>query len=158
MVNDMQQLTLEQFRATVEAGGVMTVTLKATGAAFAMQAETRRGDAVLVDSRRKQPRMFADPRKALMLLRDMGIRNARLDTVAWQPEQAGILRKPRPAAAVQMKAAHEAAAHDKWFRQQVELGLKDLREGRVIPLEEVKRRWSEKRANLVTQAEENAAS
>ncbi|MEQ1667542.1 MAG: hypothetical protein ABL868_03720, partial [Sulfuriferula sp.] len=65
----MQQLTLEQFRATVEAGGVMAVTLKAHGAAFAVQAETRRGEAVLVDSRRKQPRMFIDPRKAMMILR-----------------------------------------------------------------------------------------
>ena len=136
MVNDMQQLTLEQFRAIVEAGGGMTVTLEANGAAFAMQAETRRGAAVLVDSRRKQPRMFADPRKALMLLRDMGIRNAKLDTVAWQPEQADILRKPRPAAAAQMKAAHEAVAHDKWFRQQVEIGLTDMKAGNVRPFSE----------------------
>lgn len=132
----MQQLTLEQFRATVEAGGVMTVTLKANGAAFAMQAETRRGDAVLVDSRRKQPRMFTDPRKAMMILRDMGIRNAKLDTAAWQPEQADILRKPRPAAAAQMKAAHEAAGHDKWFRQQVEIGLADMKAGNVRPFSE----------------------
>ena len=141
MVNDMQQLTLEQFKAIVEAGGVMTVTLKATGAAFAMQAETRRGDAVLVDSRRKQPRMFADPRKALMLLRDMGIRNATLDTVDWQPEQADVLRKPRPAAAAQMKAAHEAAGHDKWFRQQVEVGLADMKAGNVRPFSEFRREF-----------------
>lgn len=136
MVSNVQQLTLEQFRATVESGGVMTVTLKACGATFAMQAETRRGDAVLVDSRRKQPRMFTDPRKAMRILRDMGILNAKLDTVAWQPEQADILRKPRPAAAVQMKAAHEAAAHDKWFRQQVEIGLADMKAGNVRPFSE----------------------
>lgn len=105
----MQQLTLEQFRATVEAGGVLTVTLKAEGAAFALQAETRRGDAVLVDSRRKQPRMFVDPRKAMLLLRDLGIRNAKLDADAWRPEQANLLKSSRPDSAAQMKAAHEAA-------------------------------------------------
>ena len=76
------------------------------------------------------------PVKILMLLRDMGIRNAKLDTVAWQPEQADILRKPRPAAAAQMKAAHEAVAHDKWFRQQVEIGLTDMKAGNVRPFSE----------------------
>lgn len=105
----MQQLTLEQFRATVEAGGVLAVTLKAQGAAFALQAETRRGDAVLVDSRRKQPRMFVDPRKAMLLLRDLGIRSAKLDADAWRPEQANLLKSSRPDSAVQMRAAHEAA-------------------------------------------------
>lgn len=133
----MQQLTLEQFRATVEAGGVIAVTLRAQGAAFAVQAETRRGDAVLVDSRRKQPRMFMDPRKAMLLLRDMGILNAKLDADAWRPDQADVMRKPRPAAAAQMKAAHEAVEHDRWFREQVEIGLKDMREGRVYGADEV---------------------
>ncbi len=105
----MQNLTLEQFRATVEAGGVMAVTLKAQGAAFTVQAETRRGDAVLVDSRRKQPRMFGDPRKALSLLREMGIRKASVDAEAWRPDQADALRPARPDRSEQMRAAHEAA-------------------------------------------------
>lgn len=105
----MQQFTLEQFRATVEAGGVLAITLKAQGAAFTVQAETRRGDAVLVDSRRKQPRMFVDPRKAMLLLRELGIRNAKLDAGAWQPEQPGLLKATRPDSAAQLKAAHQAA-------------------------------------------------
>ncbi|MHB1591198.1 MAG: hypothetical protein ACYCTW_06665 [Sulfuricella sp.] len=105
----MQNLTLEQFRATVEAGGVMSVVLKAQGAAFAIQAETRRGDAVLVDTRRKQPRMFGDPRKALALLREMGIRKATVDAEAWRPDQADLLRPSRPDKSVKLKAAHEAA-------------------------------------------------
>ena len=36
----MQNMTLEQFRATVESGGILSVVLKAQGAAFAIQAET----------------------------------------------------------------------------------------------------------------------
>jgi len=125
----MQHLTLEQFRATVAAGGVMAVTLKAQGAVFAVQAETRRGgDAVLVDTRRKQPRMFADPRKAMMLLRDMGIRDAKLDTQSWRPEQADMLRKPRPAAAAQMKAAHEAAE----IKRTIEAAIKQADDPKTI--------------------------
>lgn len=105
----MQNMTLEQFRATVEAGGVVSVVLKAQGAAFAIQAETRRGDAVLVDTRRKQPRLFGDPRKALALLRDMGIRKASVDAEAWRPEQTDSLRPSRPDKSAKLKAAHQAA-------------------------------------------------
>lgn len=105
----MQSLTLEQFRATVEAGGVMSVVLKAAGAAFSIQAETRRGIAILVDTRRKQPRMFSDPRKALTLLREMGISRATVDAEAWRPEQVDASRPSRPDRSVKLKAAHEAA-------------------------------------------------
>lgn len=105
----MQTLTLEQFRATVESGGVLSVALKAVGAAFAIQAKTRCGDAVLVDTRRKQPRLFGDPRKALVLLRGIGIRKAALDAEAWQPEQADLLRRTRPDRSEKLKAAHGAA-------------------------------------------------
>lgn len=131
----MQQLTLEQFRATVEAGGVMAVTLKANGPAFALQAETRRGDAVLVDSRRKQPRMFVDPRKAMLLLRDLGIHNAKLDTDAWRPEQANLTKASRPDSAAQLKAAHQAAAYNAWLKGKVEVARQGLADGSNVPID-----------------------
>ena len=128
----MQQFTLEQFRATVESGGVVNVTLKAQGAAFVLQAETRRGgDAILVDRRKKQPRMFADPKKAMLLLRDMGIRNAKLDTQSWYPEQADMLRKPR-SVATPIKTDHEAVVHDKTIQaQQAQVEVDDPNSQRV---------------------------
>ena len=93
----MQNMTLEQFRATVESGGILSVVLKAQGAAFAIQAETQRGDAVLVDTRRKLPRLFGDPRKALALLRTRKVGHAgTLDPMA-----TGVLtttRSPGPTA------------------------------------------------------------
>ena len=105
----MQTLTLEQFRATVAAGGVLSVTLQAQGGAFAVQIETRRGEAILVTSRQRAVRFFIDPRKALLLLRELGIRKVHLNAEAWQPEQADALRPARPDRAAQMKAAHAAA-------------------------------------------------
>jgi len=139
----MQQLTLEQFRATVEAGGVLAVTLKAHGAAFALQAETRRGDAVLVDSRRKQPRMFVDPRKAMLLLRNLGIRSATLDADAWRPELADMVKASKPDSSAQLKAAHEAAAYNAWLTGKVESarqGLADGSNARIDPLDWENRR------------------
>lgn len=116
----MRTLTLEQFRATVEAGGVLGVNLKAQGGAFYVDVETRRGEAVLVTAREKKPRAFADPRRALLLLRDIGIREARIDTRAWRPEEIDTLRPSRPDRSVAMKEAFDAAAQSRWMAQQVQ--------------------------------------
>ncbi len=121
----MQTLTLEQFRATVDTGGILSVVLKAIGAGFAIYAETRRGDVVLVDTRKKQPRVFGDPRRALSLLREMGIRKAAIDAVDWKPEQDGLLRRARPDKSAALKATHEAAAYDKWYREQVDAAIQE---------------------------------
>ena len=105
----MQNLTLEQFRAIVTSGGVESVVLKAQGAAFEIQAITRRGEATLVDTRKKLPRLFGDPRQALLLLRELGIGKASVDTEAWRPEQADAVRRTRPDKSLTLKTAHEAA-------------------------------------------------
>lgn len=39
--------------------------------------------------------------------------------------EAGSDRQGRPDAAARMKRAHEAAAYDKWFRAEVEAGIKE---------------------------------
>ena len=102
----MQTMTLEQFRATNDAGGVLSVTLKADGAGFEMQIETLRGPARLMKTRnRAEPRRFVDLLKALLLLRDLGIRKAQIDSEMWRPEELEFERKPRPDRTVAMKAA-----------------------------------------------------
>jgi hypothetical protein len=87
----MQKLDLEQFRALVAAGGAVGVILEATGAAFAVKIETRRGEAVLVTTNdRNKLRLFLDPRRALLMLREAGIREARIDARHWAPHQASF--------------------------------------------------------------------
>lgn len=133
----MREMTLEQFRSSVETGGILSVTLKADGGSFYVNAETRNGDeAVLVTTRDKSPRSFADLRKAMLLLREMGILDARIDAKAWNPEQMESERHSRPDRAAAMKRTNAAVAHDKWFREQVELGLKSVRKGRTRPANE----------------------
>lgn len=124
----MQNLTLEQFRATNNAGGVLSVTLKAEGAGFEMQIETRRGVAKLVKARDKsETRRFVDPRKALLLLRDLGIREAHIDSISWRPEDQEFERKPRPDRSEAMKAAHEALSHTDWLRDKLAKSAADTR-------------------------------
>ncbi len=40
-------------------------------------------------------------------------------------------------------------AYDRWFRAEVEKGLEDVREGRLVAHEEIKRKWEMKRADLL---------
>lgn len=124
----MQNLTLEQFRATNASGGVLSVTLKAEGAGFEMQIETLRGLARLVKARDKsETRRFIDPRKALLLLRDLGIREAHIDGQQWRPEEPEFERKPRPDRAEAMKAAHQALSHADWLREKLAKSAADTR-------------------------------
>lgn len=144
----MQTVTLEQLRATTDAGGVLGVTLKAQGSAFFVSIETRRGERLLVTTRRREPRKFIDPRKAMLILREIGIREMRVDGTQWRPEEAELEKTARPDRAVAMKQAHEAASHDKWFREQVEQGIKEADDPNTLWVsnEEAEARATERRA------------
>jgi len=119
----MHHLTLSQFRTTLDTGGILSVALVGQGGSFFIQAETRKGDAVLTKARGSDLREFRDVTKALHLLRELGVREARVDARNWRPEQGELGRPPRPDSAAMMKAAHEAAQHEQWFRSQVQVAL-----------------------------------
>lgn len=154
----MQTLTLEQLRATTDAGGVLGVTLQAQGPAFLIKIETRRGDRLLATTRNREPRKFVDPRKAMLLLRDLGIRDMRIDGAQWRPEEADLEKTARPDRAQAMKQAHEAAAHDKWFREQVAQGLEEADDPATVWVsqEEASASWAKKRAELLARVEGGA--
>lgn len=121
----MQTVTLEQLRATTDAGGVLGVTLKAQGPAFFVRIETRRGERVLVTTRRREPRKFVDPRKAMLLLREIGIREMRVDGTQWRPEEIELEKKSRPDSAQALKQAHEAKSYLGWVQDKVAASLID---------------------------------
>jgi hypothetical protein len=105
----MQNLTLDQFRTVTEAGGLLSVSLVAKGGSFHVEAETRKGLAVLVKARGNALREFRNPAKAMLLLRELGVREMRTDTRQWQPEQAEMTAYSRPDRAQAMNEALEAA-------------------------------------------------
>ncbi len=125
----MTMMNLDQLRASAAAGGVTGITLKAQGAAFIVNIETLRGQAVMVTTKGRGgqaplPRKFLDPRKALLLLRGVGIHELRIDGAAWCPDDASE-RATRPDRSVAMKAAHEAKAHADWLNAKVQASLAD---------------------------------
>lgn len=105
----MRHLNLDQLRTTTETGGVLSVSIIADGGMFHIEAETRRGHAVLTKARGSDLRRFRDITKAMGLLRELGIREARVDTKNWHPEQAVTERVTRPDRALAMRQAHESA-------------------------------------------------
>lgn len=149
----MQNLNLEQLKAATAAGGVTGITLRGDGAAFVVSVQTQRDEAILVTSK-KQPRRFADPRKALQVLRTTGWNECRIDATQWRPEERDVEKVARPDRSAALKAAHEAAQadadYDKWFRAKVQASIDGLADGsnRVLTDEEVQTRRAALRARL----------
>ena len=150
----MQTLNLEQLKASTLSGGVKGITLRGDGAAFVVEIHTQRGEAVMVTSRR-QPRRFADPRKALQVLRAAGWSECKLEAAQWRPEERALESTTRPDRSAALKAAHQAAQqdadYDRWFRAKVQASLDGLKDGsnRLLEPQEVDAHRAALRARLL---------
>jgi hypothetical protein len=133
----MHTLNLEQLKATTLAGGVTGITLRGDGAAFVVSVQTLRD----------QPRRFADPRKALQVLRSTGWNECHVDASQWRPEDSALEKTTRPDRSVALKAAHEAAEHKRWFDAKVQASIDGLKDGtnRAYSPEE----WAARRAEIM---------
>jgi hypothetical protein len=81
-------------------------------------------------------------------LKEIGIQRFEVDAAEYEAE--GGKTGSRPDRAEALRRAHEAAAHDKWFRQQVELGLRDADDPDTawVGNDDAQSEWAKKRANL----------
>ncbi len=131
----MQSMTLDQLRATANAGGVKGVTLKGQGGGFFVEIATRSGqDAVLAKARTTEPRRFGNPTSALIVLRDVGISVAQLDATHWNPDEKDMTRS-RQSRADALRGAHEAAAFNQRLAAEIQEAIDDPRPS--VPHEEV---------------------
>jgi hypothetical protein len=155
----MQTLNLEQLKAATLAGGITGITLRGDGAAFVVGVQTQRGEAIMVTSR-QQPRRFADPRKALQVLRSVGWNECRIDAAQWRPEDSALEKVARPDRSAALKAAHEAAQadadYDRWFHAKVQASIDGLKDGtnRVYTAEE----WKTVRGDMIARIKARQAS
>ena len=121
----MQTLTQSQFQAAFEHGAVQSVEIEPSGSRFAVKFVTLKGDAMLVQARKSEPRLFGTVDSALKLLHKLGVRRillARLER--WQPEQARLERRTRPDRA---EALARAAEYERWVRAKVQSSRADPR-------------------------------
>jgi len=77
---------------------------------------------------------------------ELGVARFEVDAQGHEP---GVARR-RPDRAARIKALHAAAEHDRWFREQVEIGIKeaDAPDAEWIPHEEVMGRLDARIARL----------
>ena len=81
---------------------------------------------MLVKTRSKSDtRRFPDPRKALLLLHELGIHQTQIDGQNWRPQEQAFERQPRPDRAQAMKAAHDALASNDWLQQKLARSVAD---------------------------------
>ncbi|WP_198926032.1 hypothetical protein [Acidithiobacillus thiooxidans] len=106
--------------------------------------------------RADKPRLWRSLDTCVGYLRDE-LRIVKVDLLdATQHDAESVLPgKSRPDAAERMRNAFAAAEHDRWFREQVEMGLKEADDPATqwIPHESVERDRARWRANLVRQTE-----
>ena len=121
----MQPLTQSQFQAAFAHGAVQSVEIEPQGAKFAVKFITLKGDAMLVQARKNEPRLFGTVDSALKVLHKLGVRRIVLDRLErWHPEQAGPGRRTRPDRA---EALTRAAEYDRWVRAKVQASRDDPR-------------------------------
>ena len=119
-------LSLDQFRSAFLAGGLRSISVMASGGQFFVTAQPRKGDRLtLATTHGKRLRAFRNPAKAIEILYEMGAHRVEVDTSAWSPTEAQLEGRKRPDTAERQRRIHQAAAHDAWFRQEVEKAARE---------------------------------
>ncbi|MGS0892771.1 antitoxin PaaA2 family protein [Burkholderia stagnalis] len=136
----IDQKTLVQL---VQAGAVRAARVVGCGNGWAVSARCGANERFL-SAKRGDVRVFRRFETLVGFLRDIGISRFDVDASDFDPVAAG--RATRPDRAAALKAAHEAAAHDRWFREQVQQALDDPRPS--IPDAEVRAGFALRRAAL----------
>jgi len=104
-------------------------------------------------ARRGTVRVFRKFETLVGYLKDMGVAKFQVDATSYDPIALKLSRS-NEGAGTRMKAAHEAAAYDKWFRAQVQEALDDPRPS--IPHEQVEAEWAKERAALLKRVKKAA--
>ena len=96
---------------------------------------------------RGQPRTWRQFETLAGYLQDLGITEVRVNTADFEPgPSTGKQDKRSTTASDRMKRAHQAAAYDSWFREQLEASIDDPRPS--IDDEQARKRFAAKRAAL----------
>lgn len=96
-------------------------------------------------AKRGSVRIFRKFETLVGYLKGIGVAKYQVDATGFDPVALNITHRGKVASS-RMKAAHEAAAYDKWFREQVQEAIDDPRPS--IPNAEVKKHFAARRKEL----------
>ena len=109
--------------------------------------------------RSDKPRMWRSLDRCVEYLRSE-LHIAKFDLLdATHHSDASVVGKTRADASARMRTAHKAATHDKWFRDQVALAVKEADDPQTewVSNEDATKSWEKKRAKLAKAVKANAA-
>ena len=127
----------------VEAGVVKGAHIVGQSGGWAVVVKYGLTERPLAAQRTRQVRLFRRFETLVSYLKDMGIARYEVDAAGFDPQTT---RPARPDRSEALKRAHEAAAYDTWFRDQVQASIDDPRPG--ITHEVVEAKFAAKRDAL----------
>lgn len=130
----------------VEAGAVRGAHIIGQPGGWSVMVRYGMHESPLVAKRSHNVRLFRRFETLVSYLKGIGIARFDVDSSDYTPDALNTARSRRPDRAEALKRAHEAAAYDEWFREQVQASIDDPRPG--IPHDEVEFRFAAKREAL----------
>lgn len=137
----------------VEAGAVRGAHIVGQTGGWAVLVKYGMTERPLAAQRSRQVRLFRKFETLVSYLKEIGIAHFDVDAANYDPATLKTARRPDRAEA--LKQAHEAAAHDKWFREQVEVAIAeaDSPTAEWVSNDDANTSWANKRAQLLKRAE-----
>jgi hypothetical protein len=106
------------------------------------------GERVLAAQRSRRARVFKRMETLVSYLKGVGVSSFDVDSAGYSPETSAS--RARPDRAEALRNAHQASAHDAWFKAQVQIALNeaDVPEAQWISNEAASDSWAKKRGEL----------
>ena len=123
-------------KTLVEANAIQSTSVVGESSGFYIAVKYGETEKVLT-ARAGNVRFFLSMDTVVDYLRKtIGIGRFNVDMAKYDPEQMKDAGRKRPDRKEAMKKVNQAVERDKWFRQQVELGMKSAEEGKTRPVNE----------------------
>jgi hypothetical protein len=106
----------------VDAGAIRAAQVIGQGGGWALSVKYGMAERFLAAQRSGKLRQFRKLETVTAYLRELGISRFEVDASGFDPDAAKSGRK-REDTAQRLRAAHEAAEHDRWFRAQVQQAI-----------------------------------
>lgn len=148
-IETIDQATLSEL---VEAGAISKANIVGETGGWSVRVKSGKTNKFLRTQKKRQIRLFKKMDSLVDYLKNMGISHFDVDATSYKPEI-----KSRPDRSQALRQAHEAVAHDKWFRKKVEEGIKLARSPDAVWIdhEDVVSAIANKKAQLLARAKGN---
>lgn len=135
-------------KSLAEARAIRSVLVLGRPGGWSVVVRYGEAERTVAAQRSRRPRLWRNLATAAAYVRhELGLERFEVDTADHDPE---AIERKRPDQTERLRRQREAAAHDGWFRAEVQRTLDGLAAGTtaLFSEEEHERRWREKRAEL----------